>query len=176
MNTVTLTIKLALQSRTPSCSSSTSKKLGIFSVSLIACVLTQGCSTTNSRFATKTTVLKELSLADRQLVLSGNIRRGMSKDAVYVAWGQPTRTETDNTPQKLREYWIYDRTYYGGGSGEFGVSRGIVHDENGEHRDKSNFYPTPDSAQTLGGMPSNTVPIMRVVFNNGRVIDYETAY
>ena len=42
----------------------------------------------------------------------------MSKDAVYVAWGQPSRTKVDNTPQGIRECWTYDRTYYGDGGGD----------------------------------------------------------
>ena len=93
-----------------------------------------------------------------------------------MAWGSPSKTSVDKTAQGLRECWTYDRTYYGDGGGDFGVSHGLVHGENGDYYDKNNFYPAPDPAQTLGGTRSNTVPIMRVVFENGRVANYETAY
>ena len=93
-----------------------------------------------------------------------------------MAWGPPSKTSVNSTARGPQECWIYDRTYYGDGGGDFGVSRGVVHGENGGYYDARNFYPAPDPAQTLGGMRSNTVPVMRVVFENGRVVNYETAY
>jgi hypothetical protein len=151
-------------------------KLGIGIASLIGCILTQGCSTPSSRFAAKAAALKGLSPADRQLVLNRNIRQGLSEDAVFAAWGPPSKTNVDYTAQGPQECWTYDVTYYGDGGGDFGVSHGLVHGKNGDYNDASNFYPAPDPAATLGGTRSNTVPMKRVIFRNGYVVNYETAY
>ena len=68
------------------------------------------------------------------------------------------------------------QTYNGYGGGYFGISRGLVHGKHGDHYDTNDFYPAPTDAQTLGGTPSTEVPVKRVVFENGRVVNYETTH
>ncbi len=108
--------------------------------------------------------------------MNGEVRRGFDKDAVYAAWGAPSKTSTVATQQGIRECWTYTQTFNGYGGGFYGVSRGLVHGKNGDHYDSDDFYPAPDSSQTLGGTPSTEVPIKRAVFENGRVVSFETAH
>ena len=108
--------------------------------------------------------------------MSGEVHHGFSKDAVYAAWGTPSKTSTAVTPQGIREYWTYTRTFNGYGGGYYGISRGLVHGKNGDHYNSDNFYPAPNSSQTLGGTPSTEVPVKRATFENGRVVDIETTH
>ena len=151
-------------------------KTGVAVAGLLACVLTQGCSTPDARSAGKAATLSKLSPADQQLVLKGNIHKGLSKEAVYVAWGLPSKTTVDRTARGPQECWTYVRTFNGYGGGYYGVPRGLVHGKRGDHYDTSDFYPAPTDAQTLGGTPSTEVPVKRVVFENGRVVNYETTH
>ncbi len=108
--------------------------------------------------------------------MSGEIHHGFSKDAVYAAWGTPSKTSTIATPQGIRECWTYTRTFNGYGGGYYGISRGQVHGKNGDHYNSDNFYPAPDSSQTLGGTSSTEVPVKRATFENGRVVSIETTH
>ncbi len=153
-----------------------SLKLGAAFAGLLACVLTQGCSTPDKRSTAKAAALGGLSPADRQLVLKGNIHKGLSKDAVYVAWGSPSKTTVNTTARGPQECWTYVQTFNGYGGGYYGISRGLVHGKHGDHYNTNDFYPAPTDAQTLGGTPSTEVPVKRVVFENGRVVNYETTH
>jgi hypothetical protein len=138
-------------------------------------VLMQGCSSTATRASDKAASLNRLSPTDKQLALAGRIHNGFSKDAVYVAWGAPSKTAIRPTPQGPQECWTYVQTYNGYGGGYYGISRGEVHGTYGDHYDTNQFYPAPDTAQTAGGAATTEVPVKRVVFEKDRVISYETS-
>ncbi len=138
-------------------------------------LLVQGCSSTGTRANDKSASLSKLSPADKQLALTGHIQNGFSKDAVYVAWGAPSKTVVRPTARGPQECWTYVQTFNGYGGGYFGISRGQVHDKHGDHYDTNEFYPAPDTAQTLGGTATTEVPVKRVVFVHDRVISYETS-
>ena len=140
----------------------------------LSCLLMQGCSTTGSRANEKSAALGTLPPAERQLAMSGNIQKGFSEDAVYVAWGAPSEKTVNNTARGPQECWTYTRSFNGTGGGYFGISRGLVHGKNGDHYDTDDYYPAPDTSQTLGGTPSTDVPIKRVIFEKGKVVSYET--
>lgn len=137
----------------------------------LAFVLLQGCAGTGGR----TAAMGKLSPADREVAKQGEIKKGFSKDAVYAAWGAPSKTSTVDTSQGIRESWTYVRTFNGYGGGYYGISRGLVRGKNGSHYDTDDFYPAPTEAQTLGGTPSTDVPVKRAIFQNGSVVSYETA-
>ena len=49
-----------------------------------------------------------LSADERQLVDNGQIKVGMSSDAVYIAWGQPAQVlESENASGKVTT-WLYE--------------------------------------------------------------------
>lgn len=146
------------------------------SVGVLASLLAQGCSSSSEGPTVKAAVLSRLSPSDRQTVLSGDIRKDLSKDAVLVAWGTPSKTTVDQTAQGPRECWTYVQTFSGYGGGYYGIARGLVHGSHGDHYSNDDFYPAPTDAQTLGGTPTTEVPVKRVVFAGERVISYETTH
>src|SRR5207247_5234594 len=56
-------------------------------------------------------IYQRLRPADQQLVSAGQIRNGMPRDAVYLAWGQPEQTSMANVRGVLSETWIYLASY-----------------------------------------------------------------
>ncbi len=141
----------------------------------LMCAPMHGCYTPGTRARGHPAALNALAPADRQRALAGVIQKGFDRDAVVVAWGEPAAKMAYDTPHGLLEAWIYTTTVNGYDSGSFGISRGWIQGKDGYHYDTDNFYPGPDTAQTLGGIPSTDVPVKRVVFKDGRVVSYQTA-
>ena len=93
-----------------------------------------GCSTVDSRIQGNPQTFASLSPADQALVRRGGIREGMSRAAVYLAWGRPDRMKYGSRAGVPFEAWIYTTTrteiapgyypaFYGFGYGRFGWSR-----------------------------------------------------
>jgi hypothetical protein len=74
-----------------------------------AALLFTGCGTTGQRISQHPEIYQRLSPQDQALVSQGQIRRGMTMDAVWLAWGTPDQT----IPGKMRgrpvETWFYVR-------------------------------------------------------------------
>lgn len=89
--------------------------------------LLTACSvnTTQSRISRNGAMYSLLSAEHRSLVASGQIIKGMSKDAVYLAWGSPSRIFKLEEEGKPKERWVYTRsepvttTTFGVGYGTF---------------------------------------------------------
>ncbi|HTI70705.1 MAG TPA: hypothetical protein VMF06_12115 [Candidatus Limnocylindria bacterium] len=78
-------------------------------------VLITGCATSATdprniakRQQERAAAFQALSAEDQALVSKGQIRVGLSPDAVYIAWGQPAQTlqSEDNTGRS--ETWLYE--------------------------------------------------------------------
>jgi hypothetical protein len=93
-----------------------------------------GCSTVDSRIHGNPQTFAALSPADQALVRRGDISEGMSKAAVYLAWGKPDRLRYGSRAGVPFEAWIYTTTqseiglgyspgFYGYGYGRYGWSR-----------------------------------------------------
>lgn len=70
-----------------------------------------GCATTNtieSRKGERATAYAALSADDKVLVDRGQIRRGMSEDAVFIAWGKPAQILQQEDPQGRATIWLYE--------------------------------------------------------------------
>jgi len=114
-------------------------------------------------------VMDRLSEADRNLVLSGTISEGMSKDAVVIAWGRPDSISHGSMGGKPVETWRYAtlrpiyRPYYGVGMG-YGYGYG--------YRGRGYLYPG-----AAWGMGPDYVPVTSSIcrFRNNRVIGWETS-
>lgn len=63
-----------------------------------------------NRIASNGGMYSKLSPAHRQLVSQGKIEEGMSKDAVYLAWGSPDRIFQGEKGGVTRERWVYTRS------------------------------------------------------------------
>src|SRR6266487_6214449 len=72
------------------------------------------CSTTETRISKHPEIYQSLSPRDQALVSQGQIRSGMSPNAVYLAWGSPDRKIMGNMRGRPTETWIYVHyaTYY----------------------------------------------------------------
>ena len=69
-----------------------------------------GCSTIESRVSEHPEMYGNLSSRDQALVNQGHIRYGMSRNAVWLAWGSPDSKVIGNMLGRSTETWIY--VYY----------------------------------------------------------------
>jgi hypothetical protein len=78
-----------------------------------ALILTS-CSTLQTRISEHPDLYQNLSPRDQALVSQGQIRTGMSRTAVWLAWGSPDRKIVGNMGTGQTETWvyIYYATYY----------------------------------------------------------------
>jgi hypothetical protein len=66
-----------------------------------------GCSTPQTRISEHPHLYKSLSPRDQVLASQGQIRIGMSRTAVWLAWGAPDRKIIGNIGGGMTETWIY---------------------------------------------------------------------
>jgi len=78
-----------------------------------ALILTS-CSTPETRISEHPDLYQSLSHKDQALVRQGQTRIGMSRTAVWLAWGSPDRKIVGNMGSGATETWlyIYYATYY----------------------------------------------------------------
>jgi len=105
------------------------------------------CSTTETRISGHPEIYQSLSPSDQALVSQGQIRTGMSPNAVWLAWGSPDQKIAGNMRGRSTETWIYINyttypysypyPYYGPGFGygfgltSVGVAGGSHHHHGG---------------------------------------------
>ncbi len=153
-------------------------------------LLITGCSTVSSRIDENRAAFERLSPADRALVSQGNIRGGMSQDAVYIAWGRPQQKAVGAVRNTPTETWLYVVTtavppygygygyagfgpgyggFYGGGLGSFGYLG-----RRGPYRHFGAFY-DPFYDPFYYPFPTTTVsqPVKTVSFQRGKVIAFQ---
>ncbi|MGE5207927.1 MAG: hypothetical protein ACM3KL_01210 [Alphaproteobacteria bacterium] len=80
-----------------------------FGAAAVAIILA-GCATTpQERITQNPQIYQHLSARDQALVSQGQIRAGMTMDAVWLAWGAPDQTIPDNMGDRPTETWLYLR-------------------------------------------------------------------
>ncbi len=72
-----------------------------------ALVLCQCSATPQSRIERNPQIYSQLNSKDRQLAASGTVREGMTRDAVYLAWGRPDRVSMGTNRGRAIETWTY---------------------------------------------------------------------
>jgi hypothetical protein len=77
-------------------------------ISVTAWILT-GCATTEARISKHPEMYQRLSATDQALVSNGQIRRGMTMDAVWLAWGNPEQKLPAGMRGDATETWVYLR-------------------------------------------------------------------
>ncbi len=75
--------------------------------SLLLAVGLVGCSSIDSRIAAEPHRFANLSSEDQGLVRAGQIREGMTSDAVFFAWGRPDRRVMQSREGRETELWLY---------------------------------------------------------------------
>jgi hypothetical protein len=79
-------------------------------IGMAACALIiTGCATTEARISNNPEMYQHLSSRDQALVSQGQIRPGMSMDAVWLAWGTPDQKIPGNVDGHSTETWVYLR-------------------------------------------------------------------
>jgi hypothetical protein len=85
------------------------------------------CETLENRISQNPDMFNSLSPRDQALVRQGQIRSGMSTNAVWLAWGAPEQKVAGEMRGRQTETWIYlaGTTAYGyGGYGPWGYGYG----------------------------------------------------
>src|SRR5213079_1321125 len=77
-----------------------------FGIASSALILTS-CSTTETRISNHPEIYQTLSPRDQALVSQGQIRPGMSENAVWLAWGSPEQKAVGNMRGRATETWVY---------------------------------------------------------------------
>lgn len=78
------------------------------------------------RISNNPDLYNNLSSHDKSLVNNGQIKQGMNKKAVYLAWGDPSRSSKGDSNGTLYEKWYYYRytpNYSGSFYGGYGYGR-----------------------------------------------------
>jgi hypothetical protein len=172
--------------------------LGALTLGLAAGVLVfAGCSTPQTRISEHPDLYQSLSSRDQALVNQGQIRTGMSMNAVWLAWGSPDRKIVGNMRGHPTETWVYiyyatspyypyygpwgpwgPLGYYGSGAGysmaytSAGVATGSRHHHGG--RTFIFFgYPFYDPFYYSYIPPSIPYPGKVVTFSSGRVASFQ---
>ena len=134
-----------------------------FAIAAGALLLTS-CSTIESRISENPEIYRNLSSRDQALVNQGQIRYGMSRTAVWLAWGSPDFKVIGNMRGHSTETWIYVHyatypfyPYYG----PYGPGFGFFGDP---------FY---DPFYYSLIPPSIPYPYKTVTFSNGRVVSFQ---
>jgi hypothetical protein len=142
-----------------------------------------GCTTVETRINENPAAFQSLSPGDQALVQQGRIREGMSRDAVYIAWGPANETMPGRNRGQTVETWIYYATdageyqgpfYYGHsygyglGFGYFGYGGGY------RHRFRRHYFYDPFYDPWFYRR-ANIIryPERIVSFQNGRVISFQ---
>src|SRR5215510_12005792 len=68
-----------------------------------------GCGTTGGRISQHPEMYQPLSATDQALVSQGQIRSGMTTDAVWLAWGTADQKIPANVRGRPAETWVYLR-------------------------------------------------------------------
>ena len=74
-----------------------------------AALLFTSCGTPGTRISQRPEVYQRLSPRDQALVSQGQIRLGMTMDAVWLAWGTPEQTIPGSGRGRPTETWVYLR-------------------------------------------------------------------
>lgn len=76
---------------------------------LLGVILLSGCATSSieSRRRERASSYATLSSDLKALVDQGQIRRGMTQDAVYIAWGKPAQVLQQEDQRGLVMFWLY---------------------------------------------------------------------
>jgi hypothetical protein len=72
-----------------------------------AALILAGCSTPQTRISDHPDLYQGLSSKDQMFVSQGRIRKGMTQNAVWLAWGSPDRKIVTNMHRRATETWIY---------------------------------------------------------------------
>jgi hypothetical protein len=143
------------------------------------------CETLENRISEHQDIYNSLSPRDQALVRQGQIRSGMSTNAVWLAWGSPSVKAAGEMRGRQTETWVYAVNryagygsayypYYGYGPGwgwGWGGGVGVARFHHGQ---RFFFYGDPfyDPFYYSYLEPTISVPYRTVTFVSGRVMSF----
>ena len=160
-------------------------------LTLLGALLLSGCETPRDRIAQRPEVYNALSPRDRDLVSRGEIREGMSRDAVYLAWGAPNQRGPGRHRGSSAETWVYFSTTSGdhypgwggwgygygafgyGGLGYGGAYGTYLHRHRSGRLHRHVYYDPFYDPFFWRRTQIVTYPERTVSFQNGRVISFQ---
>ena len=136
----------------------------VLGIATVVLTLTS-CSTPQTRISDHPDLYQSLSSRDQALVSQGQIRYGMSRNAVWLAWGSPDSKVIGNMRGHSTETWVYvyyvTYPYYYPYYGAYGPGFGFFGDP---------FY-DPFYYSLIS--PSIPYPNKTVTFSNSRVMSFQ---
>jgi hypothetical protein len=146
------------------------------------------CETLDNRISEHPDIFNSLSARDQALVRQGQIRSGMSTNAVWLAWGSANVKTQGEMRGHQTETWIYVVNryapygsayypyygygpYWGWGAGFGGV--GFAHHHHHGHSFVFFGDPWYDPFYYSYIPPTISVPYRTVTFENGRVMSFQ---
>ncbi len=81
--------------------------VSVSTLGIAAALVIPGCSTPQTRISEHPDFFQSLSRRDQTLVTQGQISPGMSRNAVWLAWGSPDRKVVGNMRGRPTETWLY---------------------------------------------------------------------
>jgi hypothetical protein len=139
-----------------------------YSLTLLTPLAFNACSTVASRVQKHPEAYNRLSAHDQSLVWHGQIREGMGKDPVYLAWGKPDAVKVASYMGTPHETWTY-LAYYS--YGDFGYGYGPYGANPWYFRGDWGYYPWYGI-----NYPSWGYPYKAATFVNGKVVAWSTTY
>jgi outer membrane protein assembly factor BamE (lipoprotein component of BamABCDE complex) len=144
------------------------------------------CETVENRISEHQDMFNTLSRRDQALVRQGQIRSGMSMNAVWLAWGSPAQKTYGEMRGRQTETWIYveSRTapygsayypYYGYGPGFYGGFGSVGVTRTRHHGRSFVFFGDPfyDPFYYSYIPPTISIPYRTVTFSSGRVMSFQ---
>jgi hypothetical protein len=143
------------------------------------------CETLENRISEHPDIFNSLSPRDQALVRQGQIRSGMSTNAVWLAWGSPEQKTVGEMRGHPSETWIYVENryapygsayypYYGYGPGFYGGFGGVgVFRTHGRGRFAFFGDPFYDPFYYSYIPPTISIPYKTVTFSSGRVMSFQ---
>jgi hypothetical protein len=165
-----------------------------FGLAAASAAFLSSCETVENRISEHPDIYQSLSPRDQALVSQGQIRTGMSQNAVWLAWGNPEQKTTGAMRGHAAETWIYVWTRsapygsayypygYGYGYGGFGPGFGYGYGGFGGgavirshgHHGRFAIYGDPFYDPFFyDPFPTVSYPYKVVTFSNGRVMSYQ---
>lgn len=75
---------------------------------IVSTCFVQCASTPKTRIEKNPQMFAKLNARDRQIVSSGHIREGMTRDAVFLAWGRPDSVSIGTNRGRETEVWTFE--------------------------------------------------------------------